>query len=195
MNNSEQWKAITVYQPWASLAAIGAKKYETRGWATKYRGKIAIHAGKQNFRDLIRALPVDTQRAMYAALYGAYGLKSGAHIRLAAGAIIATAELTGCYSIASQPRESMFRDGYCFMFYTDKSNPYSTEPLDAVKIQPNISVKYGLDEQERIFGDWTPGRYAWELANVKPLSAPIPCAGRQRLWNVPDDIAAQFEAA
>ena len=36
-------KAITLHQPWASL--VGKyKHYETRGKATNYRGKIAIHA-------------------------------------------------------------------------------------------------------------------------------------------------------
>ena len=38
-------KALTLYQPWATLVAIGAKKIETRSWPTKYRGTIAIHAG------------------------------------------------------------------------------------------------------------------------------------------------------
>ena len=37
-------KAITIWQPWASMLACGAKQYETRSWATKYRGPIAIHA-------------------------------------------------------------------------------------------------------------------------------------------------------
>ena len=38
-------KAITIYQPWASL--VGKHKhYETRSKRTNYRGKIAIHAGK-----------------------------------------------------------------------------------------------------------------------------------------------------
>lgn len=37
-------KALTLHQPWASL--VGRHKhYETRGKATNYRGKIAIHAG------------------------------------------------------------------------------------------------------------------------------------------------------
>ena len=40
-------KAITLWQPWASLIACGAKKYETRSWATRYRGPIAIHAAKK----------------------------------------------------------------------------------------------------------------------------------------------------
>ena len=40
----EQMKAITVWQPWAGALAAGIKENETRGWATKYRGPIAIHA-------------------------------------------------------------------------------------------------------------------------------------------------------
>ena len=39
-------KALTLYQPWATLVAIGAKKIETRSWSTPYRGPLAIHAGK-----------------------------------------------------------------------------------------------------------------------------------------------------
>lgn len=39
-------KALTVIQPWASLIATGEKRFETRGWGTRYRGPLAIHAGK-----------------------------------------------------------------------------------------------------------------------------------------------------
>lgn len=39
-------RALTISQPWASLIALGHKTLETRGWATKYRGPVAIHAGK-----------------------------------------------------------------------------------------------------------------------------------------------------
>ncbi|MGE0493239.1 MAG: ASCH domain-containing protein [Vulcanimicrobiota bacterium] len=41
-------KAITLYQPWATLVALGVKTIETRSWYTGYRGPIAIHAGKSN---------------------------------------------------------------------------------------------------------------------------------------------------
>ena len=40
-------KAITIYQPWATLIAHGHKQFETRSWATRYRGNIAIHASKR----------------------------------------------------------------------------------------------------------------------------------------------------
>lgn len=39
-------KALSLIQPWATLVAVGAKRYETRAWSTPYRGPIAIHASK-----------------------------------------------------------------------------------------------------------------------------------------------------
>jgi hypothetical protein len=37
-------KALTLWQPWASLVAAGAKTIETRSWSTDYRGPLAIHS-------------------------------------------------------------------------------------------------------------------------------------------------------
>lgn len=51
MNKNRVMKAITIIQPWATLIAIGAKRFETRSWATTHRGPIAIHAGKKIDRD------------------------------------------------------------------------------------------------------------------------------------------------
>lgn len=38
-------RALTLWQPWASLMAVGAKRWETRSWSTSYRGPVLIHAG------------------------------------------------------------------------------------------------------------------------------------------------------
>lgn len=40
-------KAISLWQPWATLIALGHKRIETRSWGTSYRGLIAIHAAKR----------------------------------------------------------------------------------------------------------------------------------------------------
>lgn len=40
-------RALTLWQPWASLVAVGAKTIETRGWSTDYRGPLLIHAAKR----------------------------------------------------------------------------------------------------------------------------------------------------
>lgn len=39
-------KALSLTQPWATLVACGAKQIETRSWATRYRGPLAVHAAK-----------------------------------------------------------------------------------------------------------------------------------------------------
>lgn len=39
-------RAISLYQPWASLIAHGLKQYETRSWPTNFRGELAIQAGR-----------------------------------------------------------------------------------------------------------------------------------------------------
>lgn len=44
-------KALSLWQPWASLIATGAKCWETRSWGTTYRGPILIHASKSFTRD------------------------------------------------------------------------------------------------------------------------------------------------
>jgi hypothetical protein len=43
-----EYHALTIWQPWATLIAIGAKPYEFRGWAAPrayWNKRIAIHAG------------------------------------------------------------------------------------------------------------------------------------------------------
>lgn len=65
---NRQIKALSLWQPWASLIAIGAKEFETRSWQHPYRGLLAIHAAKQWTQDEIymterfaRTYPVATQ--------------------------------------------------------------------------------------------------------------------------------------
>ncbi|MGO8759326.1 MAG: ASCH domain-containing protein [Terracidiphilus sp.] len=41
---------------------------------------------------------------------------------------------------------------------------------------------FELTEQERDFGDYEPGRYAWLLADIKPVSRPIIVNGALGLW-------------
>jgi len=41
--------ALSLWQPWASLW-LGPKVHETRGWSTRYRGLLYVHAVKQPIR-------------------------------------------------------------------------------------------------------------------------------------------------
>nr|WP_240927579.1 ASCH domain-containing protein [Paenibacillus thiaminolyticus] len=83
-------KAITIIQPWATLIALGEKNFETRGWATKYRGPLAIHAGKKVDREACEMEPIKSTLAEYG--YTADELPTGA--------VVAIAELTECWSVS-----------------------------------------------------------------------------------------------
>lgn len=130
-------KAITLWQPWASLIAYGLKTYETRTWSTKYRGPLAIHAAK---REAIKyeALdwPFDVRTDVLARL--------GQPDYLPRGAVICICDLVDC-----RP--------------TDVVGPELT----------NMNV---------FFGDYSPGRFAWELANVRRVG-PFPARGSQGFWD------------
>ena len=42
-----------------------------------------------------------------------------------------------------------------------------------------------ISEDEQVFGDWTPGRYAWRLERAQQIT-PIPIKGALGLWILPD---------
>jgi hypothetical protein len=46
-------KALSLLQPWASLAVMGLKKIETRSWSTSYRGLLLVHASTGKSGSLI----------------------------------------------------------------------------------------------------------------------------------------------
>ncbi|MFM9533646.1 ASCH domain-containing protein [Lysinibacillus sp. IITD104] len=85
-------KAITIKQPWATLIALGEKRFETRSWQTKYRGPIAIHAGKTMDKEYCEYPPI--KRALQR-----HGIKNE---DLPLGVVIATAELVECHLIPNE---------------------------------------------------------------------------------------------
>jgi hypothetical protein len=62
-------KALSLWQPWATLIALKKKQIETRSWRTTYRGPLAIHAAKsypQEARDLCSTEPFYSVLMAYA---------------------------------------------------------------------------------------------------------------------------------
>ncbi len=47
-----------------------------------------------------------------------------------------------------------------------------------------------VSDRERLLGDYSRGRFAWVLENVRAFEKSIPFKGRQGLFDVPDDIVA-----
>jgi hypothetical protein len=80
----EAVKAISLWQPWASLIARGVKRHETRHWSTPYRGPIAIHAAK---RLDVAGAPEDLCRAVFGPNW---------RTALPLGAVVAVGRLARC---------------------------------------------------------------------------------------------------
>lgn len=78
--------ALTLWQPWAWLVAEEIKEFETRSWATKYRGPLAIHAA------LRKVQPSDVNSTIASAL----AAKHRGVNQLARGGIVCIVDLVDC---------------------------------------------------------------------------------------------------
>ena len=176
-------KAISLWQPWASLIACGAKPYETRSWAPPREligHVIAIHAAKK----------IDRDAAEFAEelVYGQFG-KDGFKLadRLAASFKDAPDELMGRFGQACMPvgcvvctarLEAAFQIGEA----ADNSAVLAAKVTKSMVSRPFpdcFTVR--LDD----FGDYAPGRWAWLLRDVKPLNPPAPAKGAQGFFDLP----------
>lgn len=96
-------KAITIWQPWAGALAAGIKENETRSWATKYRGPIAIHSAARSVFDGLELITVPTALKIKEALRCEWA-------DMPTGCMIATAELVDCIKITPEYAASMTAD-------------------------------------------------------------------------------------
>jgi activating signal cointegrator 1 len=78
-------RAISLWQPWASLWASGRKVHETRHWSTDYRGPLAIHAAQR-----LEEVSMELDEIMLAQ-FGAMWRRE-----LPRGAIVGTCNLVAC---------------------------------------------------------------------------------------------------
>ena len=105
-------RCISLWQPWASLMAVGAKVLETRDWDTKVRGEVYIHAAKTlDGLKLVHMFPMDVVKAMESAL----GMKEWTWNKgLPFGKIIARGELIATFdgpmALKAYPEQKPFGD-------------------------------------------------------------------------------------
>lgn len=99
-------KALSLYQPWATLVAIGAKQIETRSWGTSHRGWLAIHAT----RSFDRSDRARCAREPFASALQAAGFASDAG--LPTGAIVAVAHLHRVGRIGRRPDGAVTLEGF-----------------------------------------------------------------------------------
>ncbi len=138
-------KAISLLQPWASLAVMGIKRYETRIWNTDHRGPLLIHASQRWDRKLLKIAQSTPFRHFI-----------DHPDALPRGRIIGQVEVVRTLKTAQWLRD--------FPGYADSDEFY--------------------------FGDYDPGRWAWELRNAVQFAEPIPTKGALSLWRPTPDVLA-----
>ena len=152
--------ALTLWQPWATLIAERVKVFETRSWKPPKNligQRIAIHAAKKNpTREEIDNYPPSIRREMEKL----YGFTNWWEI-IPYGAIIATTTITGFFYVQEVVDVLVRVKG----LRTDETHNGTPGCLD-------------ID----MFGDYSPGRYAWRLSDVSKETEPIPAKGKLGLW-------------
>lgn len=148
-------KALTLTQPWATLVILGIKHVETRSWATRYEGPLAIHAAKGWTRaDIDFAFDLASRNVLPLSRH------AEPDTDLPRGAVLGTVELLAVAS-ADAPGYGLVRA---------VSNHHGRPP-------------YYFTPLEYELGDYSPGRFAWVLGDPVEFPEPIPARGALGLWN------------
>lgn len=145
-------KALSLWEPWASLVATGAKTFETRHWSTHYRGPLVICAARVRDRASMDLLNAQVFQDALLPLLGDE-VEPGMRVEmgdLRFGEAVAVVDLVDCIPTAMLPRAAILNEVH--------------------------------------FGNYHPGRFAWKLANIRPLPRGIEVKGRQSLFDVPDSL-------
>ena len=61
-----------------------------------------------------------------------------------------------------------------------------------VNVVQTEEIESQVDEIERLYGDFSRGRFGWILEDVIALPKPIPCRGALSLWDVPEEVERQI---
>jgi hypothetical protein len=133
-------RAISLWQPWATLIAIGAKSIETRSWETLHRGPIAIHAAKKWDRTLA-AMCVDQPHFRKRLFAPEHGLVSedGKGLVLPFGCIVATASLVRIERIGVSYRHGISDEEAAFGDYSP--GRFAWHLRDVVKLDVPVPVR------------------------------------------------------
>lgn len=166
-------KALSLWQPWATLMAIGAKRFETRSWGTSYRGPLVICAARKQDDDSIGlAMTPPFLEALHAGRDRLPWLPKEGRVTLADylpfGYALAVVNLVECWGVRA----------------------------DRMQVEHPAYVLRALPPRaEQRFGDYTPGRFAWETAGARVLRQPVPVRGRQQLFDLSPEEESAVRAA
>lgn len=168
-------KALSLWSPWSVLLCSGIKQVETREWRMHHRGRLLIHAAKHWSADILNLCRDEPFLSCLQSL-GMKVPEIGQRQRgrpkleyvdgLPLGALVGMVDVRGCW-----PTEQVVvtPEANAFCFGTVK--PWAQ--------------RLNINERERQFGDYRPGRFATLCVNARLFPKPLPFVGRQGIFEVP----------
>jgi activating signal cointegrator 1 len=166
---------ISLWQPWASLCVIGAKSHETRSWPPPRNvlgQTLAIHAAQKWNRVVAKMClsspACDVLAPTYPELLRYMGQSYGWYgPHGSVRRFLPLGKIVGLVRVVG-------------FFHTGTPGNPSPEVL-------------ALSERERAFGDYSPNRYAWKLADPVWFQTPIRFEGSQRVFSIPNSLVRDME--
>lgn len=202
-------RVLTLCQPWAQLIALGHKRVETRGVPTKYRGLVAIHAGKQLSKHVmgtsvggLRGLEeVCLRDPFYEALQRrrTAPMVSGAD-GFTGGHTVVARDGTRTWVRSVYPLHVPLGAIVALARLTDcvpteriwfEEQPGWPGPTPAVVKNP-----FGgwlAEHAEQFWGDYSRGRFGWMLSDVHPLKQAVPYSNGQGLRRLREEQVTEAE--
>lgn len=146
-------KALSLWQPWATLVAIGAKGWETRSWFMKHRGPLAIHAAKKcDDENMSYCLEEPFRSVLAAAGYDKIG-------EFPLGCVLCTVDVARCLDTLDARRQGLISEQErAFGDYS--AQRYCSELVNLKRLEEPIPARGG-----QLIWNWN------ELAAVGPITA------------------------
>lgn len=178
-------KIITIWQPWATLIALGIKKFETRSWSTEYTGPLAIHAAKRKVnRNELAKISYDS--------VGHIDFSYLDNIDYPYGQIVAVSNLKACRWMVDEDR---LREVYRRIKGKQEADSYTRDYLiqQSEKDEAIWIWLPGVNQLEKSVGDWQLGRHAWQLESIRKIQ-PINYKGTQGLRTLDSETSEFLES-
>ena len=115
-------KVLTIKEPWATLIIDGYKKYEFRTWKTNYRGKILIHAGMSEEKDMLKKF-------------------KDYNLNCSKGMIIGEALLTDCILVTKEFEEELLKIDKTVYGRESHEMTYAWKLENVIKYDKSIPIK------------------------------------------------------
>lgn len=165
-------KALTIWQPWASLIMARAKPYEFRGWRAPRSivgQRIVIHAAA---RRIDRSEVLDLSNLLLAAQLG------GGHVAEQAAA-------ETC--LIREPASAVLSEALAFdlPMSAGLGTAILGEPRNGWEIAAEFGVARANDSDRDEHANW-----GWPLTSIEVWPEPIPMRGAQGFWNWPEPADA-----